>query len=154
MKSLLSSALAFLAITTATFAAASNADLVTGYVPIAKALAADDFPAVQAAASALSKQAIAGGAAQVGELARAVAQAGDIAQARGALRPLTQVIEPMAADIKDVTVMYCPMTRGTWVQAGGPVQNPYHGKVMLACGGPKTAQKQRPAIAAAALRRA
>ena len=75
------------------------------------------------------------------EKAKVVSEARDLVQARAAFRPLTDEIEPLTVTEKNVTVMYCPMAKGTWVQDTGPVENPYYGKSMLRCGGPKTAAK-------------
>ena len=112
-------------------------ELLTNYVPIAKALAFDDLKAAQVAAAALSKQAESNGMTGIVEKAKVLAEASDIVKARAAFRPLTEEIEPLTVTEKKVTVMYCPMARGTWVQANGPVENPYYGKAMLRCGGPK-----------------
>jgi hypothetical protein len=115
-------------------------EFLTNYVPIAKALAADDLKSAQAAATALAKQAESTGMTGMATNAKALAAAPDIAKARAAFRPLTAEIEPLAAGEKEATVMYCPMARGTWVQDKGPVENPYYGKSMLHCGGPKPAK--------------
>jgi hypothetical protein len=116
-------------------------DLLTNYVPIAQALAADDLVAAKAAAAALSKQAVSNGMTGIVEKAKVLSEAEDIVKARAAFRPLTDEIEPLTITEKNVTVMYCPMARGTWVQDNGPVANPYYGKAMLRCGGPKVAKK-------------
>jgi hypothetical protein len=112
-------------------------DLFQHYIPLAKALAADDLAAAKTAAAALSTQAVSNGLTGIVEKAKVLSQAEDIVKARAAFRPLTDEIEPLAAMEKNVTVMYCPMARGTWVQDTGPVENPYYGKAMLRCGGPK-----------------
>jgi hypothetical protein len=116
-------------------------ELLTNYVPITKALAADDLKQAQLAATALSKQAVSNGMTGIVEKAKALAEAPDIAKARAALRPLTAEIEPLTITEKNVTVMYCPMARASWVQDSGPVENPYYGKAMLHCGAPKKADR-------------
>jgi hypothetical protein len=116
-------------------------DLLTQYVPLAKALAADDFAAAKTAAAALSQQAISNGLTGIVEKAKVVAEAADITKARAAFRPLSEEIEPLTVTEKNVTVMYCPMAKGSWVQDTGPVENPYYGKSMLRCGAPKVAAK-------------
>jgi hypothetical protein len=33
-----------------------------------------------------------------------------------------------------VRIAYCPMVRKSWLQKDGPIENPYYGSRMLACG--------------------
>jgi hypothetical protein len=112
-------------------------ELLTGYVPIAIALADDDLASARTAAAALSKQAESNGLTGIIEQARAVAEAPDLAKARAAFKSLSSEVEPLTVTEDKVTVMYCPMARADWVQPNGPVANPYYGKSMLRCGAPK-----------------
>jgi hypothetical protein len=105
-----------------------------------KAFAADDLAKAQAAAAALSKQAISNGLTGIVEKAKDVAEAPDMAKAREAFKLLSEDVEPLTVTEKEVTVMYCPMAKASWVQPNGPVENPYYGKSMLRCGGPKSAK--------------
>jgi hypothetical protein len=115
-------------------------ELLTNYVPVAKALAADDLKTAQRSAAALSKQAESNGMTGIVELAKNLSKAADIAKARTAFKALSEEIEGLTVTEKDVTVMYCPMAAAIWVQPTGPVENPYFGKAMLHCGGPKVAK--------------
>ena len=33
-----------------------------------------------------------------------------------------------------IYVVYCPMAKGSWLQKGKEIRNPYHGHEMLRCG--------------------
>jgi hypothetical protein len=115
-------------------------DLLTSYVKIQAALAADDLKAAQSAASDLSTQAAAAKQQDVAAKATAVAKAGKIADARKEFKALSTAVEPLAEKRDDLVVMHCPMANADWVQAKGSVANPYYGKMMLTCGAPKNAK--------------
>ena len=114
-----------------------DSELLTDYVPVVIALAADDLKTAQTAAAALSKQAEASGHIALVAPAKAVSGASNMAKARTAFKTLSDEIEPLTVMEEKVTVMYCPMAKATWVQPNGPVANPYYGKSMLRCGAPK-----------------
>ncbi len=112
-------------------------EILASYSKVSSALAADDLTAAKAAASALSEHAGMSANKDIAAKADAVAQAANIEAARGAFKGLSVATEPLASGQKDLVVMYCPMADSDWVQVQGKTQNPYFGKAMLACGGPK-----------------
>lgn len=134
----------------AEFDAAMKA-LVDPYLRIQKTLAEDATGGVSAAAAQiaaaaakLSPPAVTGAhaaryaalPADLAAAARAVEQAGDLAATREAFKRLSK---PMAlwASVRapeGIDVVYCSMAEGSWLQATGPIRNPYHGSEMLACG--------------------
>ena len=114
-----------------------NAELLAASAKVSAALAADDLPAAKSAAMALAGHADMSKNTAVATAANALAKADKIADARKALIPLTAAVEPLAKGQKDYVVMNCPMAGADWVQARGKTQNPYYGKSMLTCGGPK-----------------
>jgi hypothetical protein len=118
-------------------AAECSCELLTAYVPIAKALAADNLKAAQTAAVELVKQAKEDGMTGIATHADAVARAGSLVEARTAFRPLSTDVAPLAAEDDEYVVMTCPMARADWVQAKGKTENPYYGAAMLSCGAPK-----------------
>src|SRR5581483_1120534 len=107
--------------------AGCECELVDAYVPIAKALAADDLKAARAAAVELVKQADADGMTGIVAHAKVIARAKDLAAARAEFKPLSAEIVPLVDD-DDVVVMTCPMAKADWVQAKGPTANPYYGR--------------------------
>ena len=114
--------------------AAAQADLgtqVAEYVRAQEALAADDFAEAQRALADL----IAVADSVIGPLARAAAGAEDIASMRSAFKPLSELLAGMDLPTGYARA-YCPMYDGgsNWVQADGPVRNPYYGSMMLTCG--------------------
>lgn len=104
---------------------------------VSAALAADDLSAAKSAAAELAEHADMAKNMAVASKARALAKAERIADARKELVGLTAAVEPLAQGQKDYVVMNCPMAGADWVQAKGKTPNPYYGKSMLACGGPK-----------------
>ena len=104
---------------------------VAEYVRAQEALAADDFEEAQRALADL----IAVADSVVGPLARAAADAGDIASMRSAFKPLSELLAGMDLPAGYARA-YCPMYDGgsNWVQVDGPVRNPYYGSMMLTCG--------------------
>ena len=115
-------------------AAAGQADFgtqVVEYVRAQEALAADDFAEAQRALADLI--AVADGV--IGPLARVAAGAEDIASMRSAFKPLSELLAGMDLPAGYARA-YCPMYDGgsNWVQADGPVRNPYYGSTMLTCG--------------------
>jgi hypothetical protein len=112
-------------------------EMLSAYVKVSTALAADDLAAAKTAASALAEHASMSDNKDIAAKADAIAKASKIEAARGAFKVLSVAIEPLATGQKDLVVMYCPMADSDWVQAKGKTQNPYFGKAMLTCGGPK-----------------
>jgi len=111
--------------------------LLNSYVKVSAALAADDFAGAKSAAANLMAAAKQAGERDLATKAGEVAAADRIAVARTNFKPLSAAIEPLAKGEKDYVVMTCPMVRADWVQEKGPTRNPYMGKRMLTCGGPK-----------------
>ncbi len=116
------------------------AALVTPYLRIQTALAADSLDGVKADAAAVASAAgrlgaeAAGIRTAAGELERATA----IAPARAAFFKLSGALIAYAEQTKTpmggVRKAYCPMEKKHWVQADGRIANPYAGKRMLRCG--------------------
>ena len=106
-------------------------DQVERYVDVQVALAADDYDQAHVALSALMAVADA----TTAPLVRSVADAEDIETLRARFKPLSEYLA--AQDLPEgYARAYCPMYDGgsNWVQADGPVRNPYYGSVMLTCG--------------------
>src|SRR5512145_3277949 len=120
--------------------------VLADYLNIHRALAADSVAGVIEAARRLAQ---ATGAHQAhqghGEVATAVATAAraldgspDLAAARERFKALSEQMIRYRAQHPAVAgqtiVVHCSMAPGSWVQLAGPVQNPYYGLSMLACG--------------------
>src|SRR5258708_3482946 len=112
---------------------ADGCELLIAYVPIAKALAADDLKTVQTSSAALVKQADADGMDGIVTKARAVGAATNLADARSAFKILSEEIKPLANDAKGYSIVTCPMAKADWVQRTGTLQNPYYAKSILTC---------------------
>lgn len=113
-----------------------SSEIVSAYVKVTTALAADDLPAAKTAATGLADHAgIAKNTAVAGK-AQALAAAKDLEGARKQLMGLTAAAEPLVKSDKNYVLMNCPMA-GDWIQQKGTTRNPYMGKAMLECGGPK-----------------
>jgi hypothetical protein len=118
-----------------------KSDILSSYVKISAALAADDFAAAKTAAAAVAQHAGMGDLNKaIAAKATAVAKAKDIDAARNAFKSLSAAVEPLAAGEKGYVVMNCPMMHADWIQTSKDVKNPYYGKMMLTCGAPKTAK--------------
>ncbi len=135
---------------TATFDAAM-APVLTDYLKIQEALAADSNGGVQAAAGAIAELAGKIDATSVtGEHAKhyqhlpmklqkaatALGKMATIAAAREAFKKLSMPMAMWGTMSKPagIDVIYCSMAKGSWLQKAGPVMNPYYGKSMLHCG--------------------
>lgn len=62
-------------------------------------------------------------------------------EARAAFKDMSRVFLPLVADRYDPAeedprwaVFHCPMAKGSWIQSGKTVANPYYGSKMLRCG--------------------
>lgn len=110
---------------------ASLEEQVAAYVDVQVALAADDFEGAQVAAQGL----VAVADSTTAPLARAVAESEDIETMRARFKPLSEYLAAQTLP-KGYARAYCPMYDGgsNWVQADGPVRNPYFGSAMLTCG--------------------
>lgn len=105
-----------------------KAKLVSGYVKIVDALAADDLGGAKAAAGALAEHAGMAGQKEMADQSGGIAQAANISAAREQFKALSLSIEPLAAGVDGYTVMSCALAQADWVQTGGDVRNPYFGK--------------------------
>jgi len=106
-------------------------DQVERYVDVQVALAADDYEQAQVALTTLATIADAATA----PLVRSASSAEDIETLRARFKPLSEYLA--AQDLPEgYARAYCPMYDGgsNWVQADGPVRNPYYGSAMLTCG--------------------
>lgn len=113
-------------------------EILSAYVKISAALAADDLAAAKAAAGTVAEHAgMSENNKAIAPKAEAVATAKDLEAAREAFKSLSAAVEPLAAGEKGYVVMNCPMMNADWVQTSKEVKNPYFGKAMLTCGGPK-----------------
>ena len=101
------------------------------YVLAQQALAADDFKLAKVELEEL----VAVTDASARPLARIAADAVDIDTMRAQFKPLSEFLA--ALDLpQGYARAYCPMYEGgsNWVQADGPLRNPYYGSAMLTCG--------------------
>jgi len=125
--------------------------IMTEYLKIQSALAADTTEGVKPAAEAIAKssKSLDPGKApeKQAELYKSIPadlaaacgkleQAKDIAGAREAFKELSK---PMAvwvanSEPEKMSVMHCPMAQAVWVQPGTKVANPYYGTSMAGCG--------------------
>ncbi len=125
--------------------------IIEEYLKIPKALAADQTTGVVPAAQKIKKLAAKLNPATVtGEHAMhfknipanlqagaaKLAKAKNIKTMREALKDLSKPMAMWAtmSKPKGVSVMYCSMTPGSWLQRGTTVANPYYGAKMLRCG--------------------
>ncbi len=104
---------------------------MTQYVEAQVALAADDYDQAKVALGDLLTVADA----MTEPLVRSAANAGDIETMRARFKPLSEYLAAQELPLGYARA-YCPMYDGgsNWVQADGPVRNPYYGSTMLTCG--------------------
>ena len=112
--------------------------LVSPYLKVQVALAADSTDGVVAAAGAIAAEAKTLGATGESLVTAAEALAGtdSLKAARVAFVPLSDAFIEYAGKVGlgDLKVAYCPMMRESWIQADGSIANPYYGSMMLTCG--------------------
>ena len=75
--------------------------------------------------------------------AQSLGTAADLKAARQQFGVLSASLLPVfeKAELKDVYFYTCSMVSQSWAQRGKPIQNPYYGKAMAACGVPAKAAK-------------
>ena len=113
-------------------------EILTTYVKVSTALAADDLASAKAAAAIVAEHAgMSDSYKTIAAKAQALAKSSKIYDARGDFRDLSAAIEPLAVGENNLVIMHCPMADSDWVQAKGKTKNPYFGKAMLTCGSPK-----------------
>ena len=68
--------------------------------------------------------------------ARALGKAQGLEKARESFKKLSQPMAMWASMSKprNIDVVYCPMSKASWLQKEGAIRNPYHGVEMLRCG--------------------
>jgi hypothetical protein len=143
-------AAALLAAASAVHASEATKAIVTSYVQIQTALAADKTAGVKPAAEAIAKQAESLGVAgqPIVKAAKAVAAARNLNAARDAFGPLSDAVIAAAKadgwkDLSGVSIGFCPMVNRSWIQKDGAVKNPYYGSQMLTCGDLKDPKKPK-----------
>ena len=101
------------------------------YVEVQEALAGDDYPEAKSALESLLSIADA----TTSPLVRSASNATDIETMRARFKPLSEYLAEQTLPLGYARA-YCPMYDGgsNWVQADGPVRNPYYGAFMLTCG--------------------
>jgi hypothetical protein len=111
------------------------------YFRVQSALSSDSMAGVTADAALIAKAAAALGAPgqPIAAAARELAGAGSIADARTIFGRLSTAVIAYADVTKaalgsGVVTAYCPMAKGSWLQRGEKLRNPYYGKSMLTCG--------------------
>jgi hypothetical protein len=118
-----------------------KSEILSSYVKVSAALAADDLATAKTAAATVAQHsAMSDTNKGIEKKANAVAKAKDLEAARDAFKSLSAAVEPLAEGEKGYVVMNCPMKNADWVQTSNDVKNPYFGKAMLTCGGPKSAK--------------
>jgi hypothetical protein len=117
------------------------AALVTPYLQVQAALAADQFGNVAAPAKSIEVAAAALGkdGEKLAASAKSLSAAKDIAAARTAFGDLSTELVAYAEKTKsglgpDVKQAYCPMANKPWLQKDKEIKNPYYGASMLTCG--------------------
>lgn len=108
------------------------------YEGVRVALATDDFKGVAPHAVALAPLAEETGGPAAKKALGSVRTATDIKQARDHFGALSAALIPAfeKAALPNVYFYRCSMVNQSWAQRGKPVQNPYMGKAMAACGAP------------------
>ena len=125
--------------------------ILTEYIKIQGALAADKMDGIKTAAQAIERaaerldpQKTAGDHAEHSKSIPAglvsacgkLKQAEDITAAREDFKALSKPVAMWVgmSKPKRTSVMYCPMVESVWVQKGSGVANPYYGPAMSSCG--------------------
>ena len=101
------------------------------YVLVQQALSADDFGGAKKALDELVSIA----SNDVAPLALVASRTPDIETMRAEFKPLSEYLSVLPLP-QGFARAYCPMYDGgsNWVQADGPLRNPYYGSTMLTCG--------------------
>ncbi len=131
-----------------TFKPAFTDSLVSPYLKVQTALAADDLPVAKAAAGELLAAAAKGPDFKAFTApAKALAMAPDIAAARTNFLTVSKELISLVSHVgttggQDLYVAHCPMAFGNqggdWLQADKKINNPYYGASMLPCGSIKS----------------
>lgn len=125
--------------------------ILTEYLKIQEALAADKIEGVKSAAEqivalsdTLDAKTVTGEheahyrtlPTKINRAAQNLVEQKDIEVMREAFKALSKPMAMWAtmSKPKGVYVMYCPMAKGSWLQKDKAIRNPYHGHQMLRCG--------------------
>jgi hypothetical protein len=115
--------------------------IVDPYLKVDEALAADSVEGVKANAGEIATAATALGpfAVKIDTAAVQLTAAADLADAREKFGVLSEAIDSYMTNQhlnppEGVRVAFCPMVLKPWLQADGPIRNPYYGSQMLTCG--------------------
>lgn len=119
----------------------SETDFLHSYLLIQESLAADSHQPAKQAAEEMTK-AIEESSTEAGLKAELLASANkikdskEISEARENFKTLSQAMVRWHAQAKptNVKVAYCSMAKGSWLQKGEDLANPYYGSKMLRCG--------------------
>ena len=122
-------------------ATAGVGPVLTAYLTIQRALAADSLAGVKAGAHDIAVEAARGGPAEQPVMAAAsrFERVADLSSARVAFGALSDAIliaakrggRPLDSGLR---LAYCPMARKYWLQTGETIDNPYYGATMRTCG--------------------
>ena len=119
------------------FAASSKGDemkdVLSSYLKIQEALAADSLDHVQVEAAKIVKRAT---EKEIKEPAQSLSHDTTIDAARSTFKRLSVAMDKWAANAKPngVQRMRCSMASAPWLQKRGETRNPYYGKQMQSCG--------------------
>ncbi len=114
--------------------AGPHAALLSTYVQISNALAADNLGDAQTAAAQLACCLTCDNRAGLTDKVQAFTKAASLAEARALFKGISAAVVPIVADAGDHFVMTCPMAKADWIQTDSSIANPYFGSSMLRCG--------------------
>jgi hypothetical protein len=130
-----------LASSSALYASEEMKAIVSSYLEIHAALAADRLDGIKPAARVLAEQStkMGSGGTDMAKAARALEQASDLKAVREAFGPLSDAVIAAGKtqgwpDLSGIKVGFCPMVNRSWIQKEGAVANPYYGQAMSTCG--------------------
>jgi Cu(I)/Ag(I) efflux system membrane fusion protein len=113
--------------------------ILQDYFAIRRALASDELGDAAKRAGAIASRAVNPGIKEPAQGFARAAQAGDLAAAREAFKPLSESLvsyfQLHAQEVDQLPVAYyCPMADARWLQEDTDMGNPYYGSAMLRCG--------------------
>lgn len=114
-----------------------EADVLSHYIKVQEAFAADSLEAAKTAAGDLEKATAAVKTKEAGAVnkqAKLILAAKDIKAAREAFKPTFEPMASFSAKDPSVKPAFCPMANARWYQRTEKIANPYYGKSMLECG--------------------
>ena len=130
--------LLFVLLVTHSASAELSPSLLSPYLKVQVALAADSVDGVTDAAREIAAAAadVGGDALALIGPARTLIDANDIAAARDTFSSLSEAFVGYANEVGlgDLKVDFCPMVNKSWVQEDGSIANPFYGSAMLTCG--------------------